>query len=168
MDINPKTYPSRAFIRFTAHNQLTADATGRSVVASVQRLGGKTYMQAAEPEGEAPLETNDRDSSFGLHLGMSFQPKVSKNSPVEEPNPLSREPEAKPQPQSCGIDEALFEAIVKTTLNPNRFPDLYQSCGTQQAAMKVETAVAAEIVAAYRQIKQQRECPIVQGLNNLL
>jgi hypothetical protein len=57
MDINPKTYPSRAFIRFTAHNQLTADATGRSVVASVQRLGGKTYMQAAEPEGEAPLET---------------------------------------------------------------------------------------------------------------
>jgi hypothetical protein len=177
MDIDPKTYPSRNFARFMAHNQLIADATGQPIMASVQRLGGKTYVQKAIPDGETPSITNTPGNpSFGLNLGMSINP-VGRNTPPQDGH-SDLQPSIPPDQcagiapeeanQGPGIDEALFEEVVKTTLNPQRFPDLYRSCGTQKAAMEVETAVAAEIVAAYRRIKQNQDCPIVQGLNKLL
>ena len=177
MDIDPKTYPSRTFTRFTARNQLLADATGRPIVSSVQRLGGKTYVQEAIPDGKAPsISQNPGDSATGLHLGLSRSHPGLGNTPVgsnqdgADANSLSEDSSLAPQnaAQCSGIDEALFEEVVKTTFNPNRFPDLYQSCGTQEAAFEVEAAVAAEIVAAYRQIKDKQDCPIVQSLNKLL
>lgn len=177
MDIDPKTYPSRTFARFTARNQLMADATGRPIMASVQRLGGKTYIQEAIPDGDAPSIAKDpSDFATGLHLGLSISPTDLANTPGSSnqdrdgATSLNQEvsSESPNTSQSLGIDEALFEEVVKITFSPNRCPDLYQSCGTQEAAMEVEATVAAEIVAAYRQIKQKQDCPIVQSLNKLL
>ncbi len=173
MDIDPRTYPSRTFVRFTAHNQLKADATGQTITASVQRLGGKSYVQQAIPDGEFPSIIS---GSSGFKMGMSVSPIGDESitdgdignsqaaDPLGDAASLSCDNEA----QMCGVDETLFEEIIKTTITPNRFPDLYQCCGTQKAAMEVEAIVAAEVVASYRQIKQKQDCPIVQRLNNLL
>lgn len=177
MDIDPKTYPSRAFARFTARNQLLADATGRPIISSVQRLGGKTYVQEAIPDGEGPsISKNPGDAATGLHLGLSLSPTGLGNTPAgsnldgDEAGLLNEDTSLDPSngSQCPGIDEALFEEVVKTTLNQNRFPDLYRSCGTQEAAFEVEAAMAAEIVAAYRRIKEKQDCPTVQSLNRLL
>jgi len=173
MDIDPKTYPSRNFVRFTAHNQLMADATGVPFMAAVQRLGGKTYTQEAIPNGEVPSITT---KGGGLQMGMSLNTGCVESPPhpeegEEKTSPFSNELSSLASDfvdQNEGIDEALFEEVVKNTINPNRFPDLYRSCGTQEAAMAVEAMVAAEIVSAYRRIKRKQDCPIVQDLNKLL
>jgi hypothetical protein len=177
MDIDPKTYPSRAFARFTARTQLLSDAAGRPIVSSVQRLGGQAYVQKAVPDGEAPTISQDPGgSATGLRLGFSISPFNRGNTPIGSnqawdaacaPNgDTNLEPQD--TSQRTGIDDALFEEVAKTALNPNRFPDLYQSCGSQQAAMEVEALVAAEIVAAYRRIKANQDSLIVQNLNQLL
>lgn len=176
MNIDPTTYPSRTFARFTAHNQLMADATGQTIMASVQRLGGQTYVQEAVPDGEMPYRSqNPSGFAAGFSIGLSVKPTTPEATPLsssdKNQNPTSDqvsavEPET--QPSASDIDEALFDEIVKTALNPQRFPELYESCGTQKAAMAVEERVAAEIVTVYRAIKQKQACPIVQGLNQLL
>jgi hypothetical protein len=130
MDIDPRTYPSRAFIRFTAQNQLRADLTGQSFTTSVKRADGETYIQQVNPSDLA--------------------------------EPISEVPEDRI------LDEVLFEEIAEITCSANRYPELYRSCGTQQAAKALETQVAAEMVAAYLQIKLKQRCPIVARLNALL
>lgn len=130
METDPKTYPSRAFIRFTAQNQLKADLTGQSFTASVQRLGGESYAQQITP------------SSTAESIGEAFE--------------------------DAALDEVLFEEIVSTTFNKNRYPELYQSCGTQRAAKAVEARVAADLIDTYLQIKRKQKCPIVKRLNALL
>jgi hypothetical protein len=130
MEIDPRTYPSRAFIWFTAENQLIADLTGQSFTASVQRSGGERYVQQVTPS-----------------------------------NPAESTREA---PEDRVLDKALFEEIARTTFHKNRYPELYQSCGTPEAAKAVEAKVAAELVETYRQIKQKQKCPIVERLNGLL
>lgn len=172
MDIDPKTFPSRTFARFMAHNQLMADATGRPIVAAVQRLGGKTFTQEVVPDGQAPTITQDS----GFQMGMSVNTTPLENVPQRDdlaqsaPTPPDELADCHLEALTAqqGIDETLFGEVVKNTINSNRFPELYQSCGTQEAAMEVEAVVAAEIVAAYRRIKQKQDCPIVQGLNKLL
>ncbi|EKU97512.1 hypothetical protein Lepto7375DRAFT_6708 [Leptolyngbya sp. PCC 7375] len=177
MDIDPRTYPSRTFVRFTAHNQLQADATGVPVTASVQRLGGDSYTQQAIPDGDSPSIMH---GSSGFSMGFSVSPANDEN-PIEEPthgggeNDQTLMPFEEPADLECenqasisGVDEALFEDIIKTTINPNSCPELFQSCGTQEAAKALEARIAARIVAAYRKIKQQQDCPIVQRFNNLL
>lgn len=170
MDIDPRTYPSRTFVRFTAHNQLMADATGMPITASIQRLGGNTYTQQVLPEGESPSSLNDPNGTeSGFSMGLSMNPISDKNTTDSGAEMVgSAEPTSEDEASVCGVDEALFEEIIKTTLNPNRFPELYQCCGTQKAAAEVETRVAAEVVAAYRQINRKQNCPIVQRLNSLL
>lgn len=171
MDIDPKTYPSRTFARFTAHNQLMADITGQPIVASVQRLGGKTFTQEAIPDGEAPSVKSDSEaSSSAFQMNMSINVAGHQGRDRQAPGLSGDTPESDLETSLPGpsLDEALFAEIVKTTLNPTRFPDLYRSCGTQEAAMEVEAMVAAEIVSAYRRIKQNQDCSVVQGLNKLL
>ena len=160
MDIDPRTYPSRTFVRFTAHNQLQADATGKPITAAIKRTGCNTYVQKAIPGGEFPPPISDSDSGDGFGLGFSMDSTCSDGT----------------ETGGCAVaaathefDDALFEEIVKTTFSAKRYPELYQSCGTQAAAAKVETRVATEIVSAYRRINQkQQDCLIVQRLNSLL
>ena len=142
MDIDPKNYPSRTFVRFTARNQLMADASGQPITMSVNRFGGNTYLQQAIP-GEEFLSTDS-----GSFSGSS--------------------PGADNEALTYGIDEVLFAEIVKTTFNPSSYPELYQSCGTRKAAADIEARVADEIVTAYRSIKQKQNCPIVQSWNSRL
>ncbi|HEY9661128.1 MAG TPA: hypothetical protein V6C65_21965, partial [Allocoleopsis sp.] len=49
MEIDPGTYPSRAFIRFTAQNQLLSDLTGQPILMIVQRLGEESCTQHVIP-----------------------------------------------------------------------------------------------------------------------
>lgn len=179
MDIDPKTYPSRMFARFTARNQLMADVTGQTILSAVKRLGGATYMQQAIPDGDSPsISTDSSPRSGGFRMGFSMNPSSAEDTTprVRGENqdsqlPLGALSALESEGDDCpsnGIDEALFEEIVRTTISPNRYPELYQSCGTQKAAAEVETRVAAEIVAAYRTIKRKQACLIVQSLNNLL
>ena len=164
MDIDPKTYPSRMFARFTAHNQLMADVTGQTITSSVQRLGGATYMQQAIPDGDSPsISTDSSPRSGGFRMGFSINPSSAEDTTRRvrgeshdcQPLGALSALESGDDCLSNGIDEALFQ-------------ELYQSCGTQKAATEVETRVAAEIVAAYRTIKRKQDCLIVQSLNNLL
>ncbi|MGA7934185.1 MAG: hypothetical protein WCA35_11610 [Kovacikia sp.] len=62
MEIDPRTYPSRAFIRFTAQNQLRAELTGQSFTTSVQRLGGESYVQQITPGDPADSISEALDS----------------------------------------------------------------------------------------------------------
>ncbi len=173
MEIDASTYPSRAFIRFTAQNQLMADLTGRPITAMVQRLGGESYVQQVMPEDQ-PKTLHPDDSNLGFSLGMSVNPVESNgsygDSQVHAQTPL--DPPGSEVPHNGSeteiLDEALFEEIAKTSFSPNRYPELYQSCGTRRAAAAIEAQVAKEIVATYKQIKQKQQCPIVQGLNGLL
>jgi hypothetical protein len=126
MPLDPSTYPSRAFIRFTAQNQLLADITGSPVDTFVNRGNGETSTQQVMPsEGSnTPLETT--------------------------------------------LDEELFEEVAQIVFNSNRYPELYESCGSKRAAAAVEARVANEFVETYKQIKQRQNCAFVQRLNSLL
>jgi DNA-binding GntR family transcriptional regulator len=130
MTLDPNTYPSRSFIRFSAQNQLRADLTGQSFTAVIKRSGGESYVQQVAPR-------NSADSVCEVL-------------------------------EDTTLDEALFEEIARTTFTTNRYPELYQSCGTQSAAKAVEARVAAELVETYLQITLKQRCPIVQSLNNRL
>lgn len=130
MDIDSRTYPSRAFIRFTAQNQLRADLTGQTFTITVQRAGESSYMQQVAPSNSVDLLSEDSEAVL--------------------------------------LDEDLFEEVAKTLFHADRYPELYQSCGTPKAAKAVEAKVAAELVATYLQIKLKQQCPIVKRLNALL
>ena len=160
MDIDPTTYPSRTFVRFTAHNQLQADATGKPITAAIKRSGCGTYTQKAMPGGDFPPPISESDSGDGFDLGLLMDSACSDDT----------------ETGGCAVaaathefDNSLFEEIVKTTFSANRYPQLYQCCGTQKAAAEVEIKVATEIVSAYRRINQkQQDCLLVQRLNSLL
>jgi hypothetical protein len=126
MPLDPSTYPSRAFIRFAAQNQLLADITGSPISTFVQRMGEEASAQQVIPsEGsDTSLETS--------------------------------------------LDEELFEEVAQIVFNSNRYPELYESCGSKRAAAAVEARIADEFVETYKQIKQKQNCSLVQRLNSLL
>jgi len=163
--LDPSLYPSRAFIRFTAHNQLLADLIGETVTASVQRWGGQTYLQTAQPGKTLPSLSNQSDAGAGqLTLGMALH-----TSP--NPDPLSLRTAAslsQADPVAPAIDEDLFTEVTQTLFQVCRNPKLYQDCGSPEGARTVEGEVATEIIAAYRQIKRNQTSPIVQRLNQQL
>lgn len=169
MEIDPKTYPSRSFIRFTAQNQILADLTGQPINTFVQRFGGESYVQQVTPGDQPnPKSSNSNNQGIDLRMGLSVTP-VTPDSLFDGHNlQNTSEQVSENNPQESIFDEELFEEIAKVTFSPNRYPELYQSCGTQKAAAQVEAQVADEIVATYKRIKQQQECPIVQSLNSLL
>lgn len=169
MEIDPKTYPSRSFIRFTAQNQILADITGQPINTFVQRFGGESYVQQVIPGDQPnPKSSNSNNSGADLRMGLSVNP-VTPDSLFDSHNSQNTsEQVSENNPQESIFDEKLFEEIAKITFSPNRYPELYQSCGTSRAAVAVETQVADEIVATYKRIKQQQDCPVVQSLNALL
>lgn len=175
MEIDPTTYPSRSFIRFTAQNQLVADLTGRPITVMVKRLGGESYTQQVTPVDQPDsdkADTPDLGFRFGLSLNMSqAEDPLSGDSQEPSPPPNAEDLAAVPTSETGEhpvLDEALFEEVAKITFSSNRYPELYQSCGTRRAAQAIEVQVANEIVAAYKQIKQKQDCPIVKRLNGLL
>ena len=179
MDIDPKTYPTRMFIRLVAHQQLLADATGQPISVMMQRSGREPYVQSLSPDADFPGQTsNSQDFVDGLSfsMGASVNPtEAGAKDPKSFEDALSMpaqgqaiDPKQGQNTSSSEIDEALFADLVKNAFYPSRNPELYQSCGTAKAAAAVETRVIAEIVAAYRQIKSKQGCPVVQGLNKLL
>ncbi|MCG8361893.1 MAG: hypothetical protein MJA27_01010 [Pseudanabaenales cyanobacterium] len=180
------TYPSRAFIRFAARNQLIADLTGRGFPLIVKRFGGESYVQKVTPSDQPETE-QPGSNSFDINpsdLGMSpdfFNPN-EKSGEANFEQPRSQEsqssgqhdeaaslgPNCDPAQQAATIDEALFREITQTVFNLNHSPELYQASGTKRAAAAVEARIAEEIVETYKQIKLKQECPIVQSLNALL
>jgi hypothetical protein len=178
MEYDASTYPSRSFIRFTARNQLMADLTGRPIPTFVQRLGGETYIQQVTPSDQPDAEPSSLDAlSINLDWGSSLNTVSSEDTPdgqikgqheeqaVEE---ISLEQVCHASQNAHILDETLLEEIVKTIFNLNRYPELYQPCGTKRAAAEVENRVAEEIVATYKEIKLKQQCPLVQRLNTLL
>lgn len=165
MIVDLSAYPSRIFIRFTARNQLLADAIGEAVIACVQRGGGQTYIQTALP-GEA-LPSLSRPSGPGadrLNLGMTIHGSTGQAPLPQGAAPSPREAE----PEGLAIDESLFADITQTLFQVSCSPRLYQDCGSPEAARGVEQEVATAIIAAYRQIKQNQTSPLVQSLNQRL
>jgi hypothetical protein len=175
MEFDVRTYPSRTFIRFTAHNQLVADLTGHPITATVQRLGREGYVQQVTPNNKPSTVRLDH-SEPNVSFGMSVDIVGYGDNANPEHQDSNRKPEIEEMisdststtSQTNGLDEALFEEIISITFNPNRYPELYQSCGTPKAAADVETRIATEIIETYKQIKLKQQCPIVQGLNGLL
>jgi len=172
MDIDPTVYPSRVFARLLAHTQLTADITGCPITISVQRLGEVAYDQNVIPGGEPQLpSTSSSHPTLGLRFNLSASlhsaPSSNSASPIHPLNDAIVDSSSQAR-DSQGIDQALFEDVAKTVFSPNRYPDLYRSCGTRAAAAELEVKVATEIVATYKQIMDNRDCSTVQGLNDLL
>ena len=136
-----------------------------SDLASVQRWGGQTYIQAAQPGKALPALSNQSDAGAGqLTLGMALH-----TSP--NPDPLSQDRAAslnQVDPVAPAIDENLLTEVIQTLFQVCRNPKLYQDCGNPKEARAVEGEVAAEIIATYRQIKRNQASPIVQRLNQQL
>jgi hypothetical protein len=164
--LDANRYPSRTFIRFTAHNQLLADLTGETVTASVQRWGGQTYLQTAQPGKALPSLSNQSGAETGqLTLEMALHRST-------DPTPLSQSTapslsQANPAAPAA-IDESLFTEVTQTLFQVCRSPKLYQDCGSPEEARTVEGEVATEIIATYRKIKQNQASSIVQRLNQQL
>ncbi len=163
--LDANRYPSRTFIRFTAHNQLLADLTGETVTASVQQWGGQTYVQTAQPGKALPSLSNQSGAETGqLTLEMALHRST-------DPTPLSQSTApslSQANPAAPVIDEDLFSEVTQTLFQVCRNPRLYQDCGSPEGARAVEGEVATEIIATYRQIKQNQASSIVQRLNQQL
>mgnify|MGYP006266819883 CR=1 FL=1 len=175
INFEPGTYPSRMFIRFTARNQLMADATGQPITAMVQRLGGGNSVQRAIPGGPSPIiapNGQEQGGTWGAELSMAAGSDDESVLPGADsqylPGDGSSADGASCEVPTLGIDEELFTEIVKTRFNAQCYPQLYRSCGTVEATRSLEYEVAAEIVETYRRIKQQQQSGIVQDLNRLL
>lgn len=163
--LDPNLYPSRAFIRFTAHNQLLADLTGETVTASVQRWGGQTYIQTAQPGKALPSLSNQSDAGAGqLTLGMALRTSPNPDSVSQHTAPSLDQAD----PVAPEIDEELLTEVIQTLFQVCRNPKLYQDCGSPKEARAVEGEVAEEIIATYRKIKRNQTSPIIQRLNQQL
>jgi hypothetical protein len=163
--LDPTVYPSRTFIRFTAHNQLLADLTGETVTATVQRAGGPAYVQIALPGKALPSLSNPSGTGAGhLTLGMTLHRSPDPGSLPQDTAAALREAD----PPAPTIDEDLFTEVTQTLFQVCRNPKLYQDCGNPEAARAVEGEVATEIIATYRQIKRNQASPVVQRLNQQL
>lgn len=66
------------------------------------------------------------------------------------------------------VDNDLLKEIAATLFNSDRHPELYQPCKDIIEATAIEDAIAFDIVATYRQIKQNQKRTEVQALNKLL
>jgi|GEM_PF-1096127 len=182
MDFDPKTVPSRMFIRFIAHEQLMADMTGEATTVNLKRLGREPFVQEILPGGKPPLsymypgDSEDPIRGDELTMRMSMNWMGDRPQVDSEPSDIkASEPSDFPSPtpedaplEEDQIDEALFKAIVDTTFNPNQHPELFRTCDSVEAAAMVEAKLVSEIITVYRTIKAQQANPIVQGLNKLL
>lgn len=163
--LDPKAYPSRTFIRFTARNQLLADLTGETVTATVQRAGEPTYVQIALPGKALPSLSNPSGTGAGhLTLGMTLHRSPDPGSLPQDTAAALREAD----PPTPTIDEDLFTEVTQTLFQVCRNPKLYQDCGSPEAARTMEGEVATEVIATYRKIKRNQASPIVQRLNQQL
>lgn len=168
MEFDPKTYPSRTFIRFLAHQQLLADASGQPIQVAMQRLDRPPYLQTLTPGSDvATSKTSSQDMSMGLGLRMTLSANPTGKDQGQGDRPTGQI-SARQGKNKSPIDENLFEEVVKTAFNSDRNLEIYQSCGTVTGAEAVELGVIREIVSTYRQIQQNRTSPTVQNLNKLL
>lgn len=176
MDFDLKTVPSRMFIRFVARKQLLVDMTGQATPVYIKRMGRNPFVQQLTPGGEPTIWSSTRsDEMDGSRMGVLLNRRSDRPNPKAENSGSSAfdgsdAPSSKIEPSTTAedIDEELFKAIVDTTFTSSRHPELFQPCGTVEAATEVEARLITEIISAYRRIKAQQENPIIQRLNNLL
>lgn len=170
-DFAPNPFPSRRFVRFIAHKQLIADATGITTTLKAQRYGKDTFHQQFTPGHPVPTtgiestrSVNELESIFAQD--SEGEVKMDGDRSGGHASPVSTLESH--QPFSGNVDNSLFEDILKTTVTPENWPALYQACETPEDATALELKVAAAIVSTYRQIKFRQQDPVVQQLNQLL
>lgn len=66
------------------------------------------------------------------------------------------------------LDEALIKEISATLLQSELYRSLYSQCRSKREAANITDRMIDELVASYRQIKQQQQNPLIQQLNSLL
>jgi hypothetical protein len=66
------------------------------------------------------------------------------------------------------FDEELLKDLSKTLLQSTKMKELYRPYRSRDEADKAEDEIATQLAAVYKQIKQQQDDPLVQGLNALL
>lgn len=66
------------------------------------------------------------------------------------------------------LDELLFQELAKTLFQAEANQVLYEQCSSRDEADDIEDEIAAELVAAYLNIKLRQRNPLVQSLNSLL
>lgn len=159
MDIDPANYPSRMFVCFLAETQLMADAGKQNINMYIKRLNNKKLILTAKPGLQLPIIEPYRQSGFSLNLPIKPAEPLNINASCEQENVSINYP---------SFDKALFEDICETTFKALYNKDLYQDCGNQEAAFRVEKEVAAEVIAAYRKIKKNSESTTIKSLNALL
>ena len=137
--VNP-LYPTRSFIRFQSKSQLTADMSGQQVMTFVRRESVDSRMDLALPS------ESHKDLNAALNHGQ----------------------ESDIHPASVGLDESLLKDISSLAFHPDQHPEIYQPCASREQAAAIEQAIAAEIVATYKQIKANETNPNIQALNALL
>ncbi|HEY9625282.1 MAG TPA: hypothetical protein V6C78_33480 [Crinalium sp.] len=176
MDFDGSIYPSRMFIRCTAHNQLLTDLTEQAISTFVQ-LEGEAYLHAIAPTeyfDVKPLDLEDLDINFNVPMAWDdFSLEFDAIELLEDPSEDDWEWETMPltplgSADSISLDEALLEDIATTIFSSNRYPELYRAYATKEAAAEIEFYVAQEIVTTYKRILSKRHCPTVQALNQLL
>lgn len=104
MEIDPRTYPSRAFIRFTAQNQLRADLTGQSFIANVHRGHEESYVKHITPSNASAAMS---DASEDAVLDEALFEEIAKTA-----FNAVRHPELY---QSCGTAKAAKAVEDKVT-----------------------------------------------------
>lgn len=167
MDAPANPFPTPLFVRFIAHQQLTADATGQITTLKAQRRGKglfhwqfsphqpiKTQFGATEPWSEKLQSTSSQETRYR-----------DRDCPTLPNQPA---PHQSLTAATAAIDEPLFDDIFTTTITPQRWPQLYQASASPRAAIALELQAAAEVVATYRLIKFNQTSPLIQQLNDLL
>ncbi|SRR5579883_2162553 len=124
MSIDPSTYPSRAFIRFMAQNQLRADLTGQSFTTSIQRSGGESYLQQVTPNRSEAFTSETPEDAV---LDEDLFEEIAKTT-----FSASRYPELY---QSCGTHRA---AKAVETRVANELIDTYRQIKQKQNCALVE------------------------------
>lgn len=138
--VNP-IYPTRSFIRFQAKSQLTADMIGQQVMTFINREANEHHIDAAMPSQSHGPSVPDADVHKQLNAA----------------NILDE-----------GLDERLLKEIATLTFHPDQHPEIYQPCDSREHATAIEQAIAAEIVATYKRIKENESRANVKALNALL
>ncbi|MGB3494279.1 MAG: hypothetical protein WBA57_16230 [Elainellaceae cyanobacterium] len=153
--VNPNShsiYPTRSFIRFQAKNQIIADLTGEKVTRFIERPGIVQEQGTIEPN-------------------LDWIDSLIENPPPASGDAQECDPQAHPSGMPAAFfsfDEALFSELAKTTFHPDRHPELYQPCTSQQKASEIEQQVTTELVESYERITRNQTDARVKRLNALL
>lgn len=68
----------------------------------------------------------------------------------------------------ASLNEGLFREVAKTFFQSNQFQAVYLPYESKEEVAAVESRVATELMATYKQVKSRRDDPVVQQLNALL